>query len=107
MFDAQGTLTMPITARLRNYATLVAFSHTIFAMPFAAARIVAMLICMVAARTSAMAFNRWADRDIDAKNPRTASRPIQRGDVRAVEAIALTIASAAVFVFSASTLGTT
>ncbi|WP_394821910.1 UbiA-like polyprenyltransferase [Pendulispora albinea] len=113
---------MPLAARLRNYATLVSFSHTIFAMPFAAsavvlalsmphppltaARVVAMLICMVAARTSAMAFNRWADRDIDAKNPRTATRPIQRGDVRAAEALALTVASAAVFVFSASTLGT-
>jgi len=113
---------MALVARLRSYATLVSFTHTIFALPFAASavvlalamphppltatRVLAMLICMVSARTSAMAFNRWADRDIDAKNPRTASRPIQRGDVRPREALALTVASAAVFVFSASTLGT-
>ncbi|WP_394831968.1 putative 4-hydroxybenzoate polyprenyltransferase [Pendulispora rubella] len=111
-----------IVARLRSYSTLVAFAHTIFALPFAAsavvlalsmphppltaARVVAMLICMVSARTSAMAFNRWADRDIDAKNPRTATRPIQRGDVRPWEAAALALASAAVFVLSATTLGT-
>jgi len=113
---------MQVVARLRSYATLVAFAHTIFAMPFAAsavvlatavphppltaARLFAMLVCMVTARTSAMAFNRWADRDIDAKNPRTTSRPIQRGDVHAREALALAAGSGLLFVLSAATLGT-
>lgn len=116
------TAAMPLGKKLRSYGALVAFSHTIFAMPFAAsavilslkephlgltwARLAAMIVCMVAARTSAMAFNRWADRDIDAKNPRTVSRPIQSGAVRASEALALTMGSAAIFVLAAATLGT-
>ncbi len=113
-------MTAPL-ARVRRYAGLVAFSHTIFALPFAAtavvlartvphapltlARVFAMLVCMVAARTSAMAFNRWADRDIDAKNPRTRSRHVPSGDVRAGEALALAAGSGAVFLVAASTLG--
>ncbi len=113
---------MQVAARLRSYANLVAFAHTIFAMPFAAsavvlalalphppltvARVFAMLVCMVTARTSAMAFNRWADRDIDAKNPRTTTRPIQKGEVRAGEALALALGSGLLFVLSAATLGT-
>ena len=86
-------------ARIRRYAGLVAFSHTVFSLPFAAsavvlaravphvpltlARAAAMLACMVTARTSAMAFNRWADRDIDAKNPRTAGRHLPAGQLSA------------------------
>jgi 4-hydroxybenzoate polyprenyltransferase len=111
-----------IGQRLRAYGTLVSFSHTVFALPFAAsavvlavglphppltaARVIAMLVCMVAARTSAMAFNRWADRDIDAKNPRTQGRPIPRGDVGAKEALALAAVSGSLFIASAATLGT-
>jgi len=110
-----------LTTRVRRYAGLVAFSHTVFSLPFAAtavvlaltvphvsltgARLFAMLVCMVAARTSAMAFNRWADRDIDAVNPRTRSRHVPSGDVRAAEALALAIGSGAVFLVAAATLG--
>lgn len=110
-----------IATRIRRYAGLVAFSHTVFSLPFAAtavvlartvahvpltvARVFAMLVCMVAARTSAMAFNRWADRDIDALNPRTKSRHVPSGDVRAGEALALALGSGAVFLVSAATLG--
>jgi 4-hydroxybenzoate polyprenyltransferase len=108
-------------ARLRTYGGLVAFSHTVFAMPFAATalvlsraeahlpitalRIAAMVVCMVSARTSAMAFNRWADRDVDAKNPRTKARHIPAGEVSAASALTLTVASGAVFLGSAATLG--
>jgi 4-hydroxybenzoate polyprenyltransferase len=110
-----------VIARVRTYGSLVAFTHTIFAMPFAASavvlslavphqqptvlRLVAMVVCMVCARTSAMAFNRWADRDIDAKNPRTRTRHVPAGVVRAGEALALTIASALAFIAVAATLG--
>lgn len=110
-----------VLSKLRAYADLVAFSHTVFALPFAAtatvlahrephvpltpARVGAMLVCMVAARTSAMAFNRYVDRDVDEKNPRTKERPIQAGRVMAREALALTVASGLVFLLSASTLG--
>jgi 4-hydroxybenzoate polyprenyltransferase len=100
---------------------MVAFTHTVFAMPFAASavvlalavpherlsglRIVAMVVCMVCARTSAMAFNRWADRDVDAKNPRTRVRHLPAGVVRPVEALALAVVSALAFVAVAATLG--
>lgn len=108
-------------ARLRRWSELVAFSHTIFALPFAAssvvlalsephapmttARVLAMLGCMVTARTSAMAFNRYADRDVDAKNPRTAGRPVPSGRVSPREALALTLLSGLAFCGLAATLG--
>lgn len=112
---------MNVLARLRTYGNLVALSHTLFAMPFAASalvlahaetrasptplRVLAMVVCMVAARTSAMAFNRWADRDVDAKNPRTRMRHIPAGEVRPVEALVLTALSGLVFLGAAATLG--
>jgi 4-hydroxybenzoate polyprenyltransferase len=108
-------------ARIRTYGSLVAFAHTVFALPFAASavvlslrephvplglgRIAAMLACMVCARTSAMAFNRWADRDIDAKNPRTRNRHVPAGTVRSGEALALAVAAGLAFVAFASILG--
>lgn len=112
----------PAAARLRTYLELVRFSHTVFALPFAvmAALIAArrgidpavmgtgpagwlrpaagILVCMVAARTAAMAFNRLADRDIDAANPRTASRHLPRGDVAAGDVLLLVVGSCAVFI---------
>jgi 4-hydroxybenzoate polyprenyltransferase len=107
--------------RARTYGSLVAISHTVFAMPFAAAAVVlahavphvpltayralAMLVCMVAARSSAMAYNRYADRDVDARNPRTASRHIPRGLVSAREALVVTAVSGALFIGAAATLG--
>jgi 4-hydroxybenzoate polyprenyltransferase len=116
-----GDIVMNVISRIRTYGSLVAISHTIFAMPFAASavvlalaephvavtplRVAAMLVCMVAARSSAMAFNRWADRDVDAVNPRTKMRHVPSGQVKPGEALALTIVSALVFVASAATLG--
>jgi 4-hydroxybenzoate polyprenyltransferase len=113
---------MTLAARLRTYGSLVALSHTVFALPFAAAavvlaravphapltirRVLAMLACMVAARSSAMAYNRYADRDVDAKNPRTRARHIPAGLVTPREALVLAGVSGAVFIASAATLGT-
>ncbi len=112
---------MTSLARVRKYAGLVAFSHTIFSLPFAASavvlaravphvpltlmRAIAMLACMATARTSAMAFNRWADRAIDAENPRTKSRHVPSGEVGAAEALALALGSGAVFIVCAALLG--
>ena len=112
---------MTALVRLRTYGSLVAFSHTIFAMPFAASAVVlslrqphlaltpgrglAMLACMVCARTSAMAFNRWADRDVDAQNPRTRGRHLPQGLVQPREALGLAVLSAAGFLAAAATLG--
>jgi 4-hydroxybenzoate polyprenyltransferase len=110
-----------VISRVRTYGSLVAFAHTVFAMPFAASavvlalavpherltvlRVVAMVVCMVCARTSAMAFNRWADRDVDARNPRTRVRHLPAGVVRPGEALALAGVSALAFVAVAATLG--
>jgi 4-hydroxybenzoate polyprenyltransferase len=75
-------------------------------VPLTFVRVLAMLVCMVSARTSAMAFNRWADRDVDAKNPRTKTRHVPAGAVKAGEALALALGSGALFLVAAATLGT-
>ena len=80
---------------VKNYLSLIKFSHTIFALPFAllgyflaiqlpsggfAWRTLGLVVaCMVFARSAAMAFNRLLDRDIDRQNPRTATREVPAG----------------------------
>lgn len=78
---------------VRKYLSLVVFSHTAFALPFALIGytwgvlavgfdwtvLVKVLLCMVTARNAAMGFNRLVDRRIDARNPRTATREIPAG----------------------------
>ena len=92
---------------MKKYFSLVTFSHTIFAMPFAfigfflavtttdytfsALKLILMLLCMVFARNSAMAFNRYLDREIDAKNPRTKLRDIPSGRISSSAALTFTI----------------
>ncbi len=96
--------------RVRSYASLVKFSHSVFALPFAllsllaaaggrpSLRTVALVAgAVVAARTAAMAYNRFADRELDAANPRTAQREIPRGAVTPPAALALTAVAAAAF----------
>src|SRR3954468_7210744 len=79
--------------RLRSLLELIRFSHTVFALPFALSSaalawmdkpfhvldLAGILLCMVFARSAAMAFNRLADRDLDAANPRTAGRHLPAG----------------------------
>lgn len=90
--------------RIRYFLELIRFSHTVFALPFALLSAVlawaqpdsvfrwrdlaGILICMVTARSAAMAFNRLVDRDIDADNPRTAKRHIPAG-LLSVKAVTL------------------
>ncbi len=101
-------------SRVADYFSLVRFSHSVFALPFAlcgawlaaggppALRTLGLVVlCAVAARTAAMAFNRIADARSDAQNPRTAAREIPAGRVRAGAASALVLGSAAVFVAAA------
>ncbi len=99
---------------IKKYASLVKFSHTVFALPFAlvgyvyALRstetgfgwllLVEVVLCMVLARNAAMGFNRWADRDIDAANPRTAGREIPAGVVSPRAALWFVAVNAALFV---------
>ena len=111
---------------IQKYARLVKFSHTIFAMPFAMLSftyalwsnpsaeqssawwwltlLVQVVLCMVFARNVAMGFNRWADRDIDAKNPRTAEREIPAGVVKPRAALIFVGINALLFVVVASTI---
>ena len=102
---------------LRPWFSLVKFSHSIFALPFAltTAWIAAdglpemrvlfwICVCAVAARTAAMGFNRWLDRDIDAANPRTATREIPAGVLSPGAVLALVIASSAIFIGGAFAL---
>ncbi len=100
----------------KNYLSLVKFSHTIFAMPFAmigfclaiiryndlsisqlVIKFFLVLICMISARSAAMAFNRYLDRSFDAKNPRTAIREIPKGIISPDSALRFTILSCIIF----------
>jgi 4-hydroxybenzoate polyprenyltransferase len=99
---------------MKNYLSLVKFSHTIFAMPFALIGfflattetgkgfdwmlLLKVVLCMVFARTAAMAFNRWADRDIDSKNPRTANREIPAGSISATNALYFVVVNCLLFI---------
>lgn len=89
---------------MKHYLSLIKFSHTIFALPFAlvgfflasgpaggswSLRLLLLVVgCMVFARSAAMAFNRYLDRDIDAQNPRTRNREIPGGIISASSALA-------------------
>ncbi len=101
---------------MKKYFSLVTFSHTIFAMPFAFIgfflavsttphpfdwlKLLLMLLCMVFARNSAMAFNRYLDRDIDAMNPRTKVRDIPAGRISPASALTFTLVNCALFVIT-------
>ncbi len=105
--------------RVARFGRMVKFSHTVFAMPFAlaaaaiaarghgitVARIAAIILAMVGARTAAMGFNRIVDRRIDAKNPRTAGRELPTGQVSVTVATTLTLASIGLFIAAAAYLG--
>ena len=99
---------------MRNYLSLIKFSHTVFALPFALVGfvlgihypgvefdptvLVLILLCMVFARSAAMAFNRYADREIDAVNARTRQREIPAGVIPAKAALRFTVFSSISFV---------
>jgi 4-hydroxybenzoate polyprenyltransferase len=103
-----------LSAKVENYLSLVKFSHTIFALPFAllgfslatihandslSLKLLALVIlCMLFARNAAMSFNRWADRDIDEVNPRTAQREIPAQKIKHQSALLFCITNALLFV---------
>jgi 4-hydroxybenzoate polyprenyltransferase len=121
-------------SRFRNYLSLVKFSHTLFALPFAMIgfflgvygwknfpeiiwrndifetktsgasvlliRFMLVLICMVTARSAAMAFNRYLDRYFDARNPRTAIREIPRGIISPNSALRFVVFCCILFMFT-------
>jgi 4-hydroxybenzoate polyprenyltransferase len=111
--------------QVKNYFSLIKFSHTIFAMPFAmigfflgviynqehtinsapyiflyGVPFVFVLICMITARNAAMSFNRYLDRTFDAKNPRTSIREIPAGILKANSVLLFTIVNCILFIIS-------
>ena len=123
-------------SKIKNYLSLVKFSHTIFAMPFALIGfflgvrnlkevppvlyyrlanltvfeksifffshrwwlLILVILCMIFARSAAMAFNRWLDKNFDAKNPRTAVREIPAGVIKSTNALFFVIANCVLFI---------
>lgn len=115
---------------IKKYLSLVKFSHTIFAMPFAligfflgvfqytssipgwhskifpplfdwnnlSLKFLLVILCMIFARSAAMAFNRWLDKNFDAKNPRTAVREIPAGIIKANSALLFVTANCILFI---------
>jgi len=103
---------------LKNYLSLIKFSHTIFALPFALIgfslaisqrdytftwdKLLFVLLCMIFARNAAMAFNRYIDKDVDSENPRTAEiREIPNGTIKANSALLFVIVNCILFLGSA------
>ncbi len=106
-----------VFGRIKNYGSMVKFSHTIFAMPFALYGfflgltrtnhksdylvLLLIILCMVFARNAAMAFNRFADKNIDILNPRTAQREIPAGVISSRSALVFVIINSVLFIVAA------
>src|ERR1035438_5925492 len=104
-------------ARTRTTLEMIKWEHSIFALPFALTAVLLaanglpnwrtlgwILVAMVGARSSAMAFNRWADAELDAANPRTKSRAIPAGLLTREFVLGFTVLAAAVFIAAAAEL---
>ncbi len=107
-----------IVSDIRETADMIAFKHSVFALPFAVMSLITaaspgspslrvwlwVLVAMVSARTAAMSFNRLADHRLDADNPRTAGRSLPAGRLSRGFALSVTIAAAVLFVAAAGLL---
>lgn len=108
---------MSFVRSLGTTLEMIKWEHSIFALPFALTgamlasrglppwqKLLWIIVCMVTARSAAMAFNRWADADLDAANPRTRSRAIPAGLLSRRFVAVFTVAMAALFILAASQL---
>ena len=106
-----------ILQNIRTTLEMIKIEHTLFALPFAflgavlaargiptALQIIWITLAMVGARSTAMAFNRIADREFDARNPRTNTRALPAGILSTGFVLAFTIISAGIFLFAAAML---
>jgi len=106
-----------ILTKTRITLEMIKWEHSIFALPFALTAVLLaahghpgwrtlawIFVAMVAARTAAMAFNRWADADLDAANPRTTMRAIPAGLLTRQFVLAFTVAATVVFLIAAGQL---
>ena len=104
---------------IKNYLSLVTFAHTVFAMPFALIGffiglkemnfetykpwwelLILVVLCMVFARSAAMAFNRWLDAEFDSINPRTAVREIPAGIISKKNTMIFVVCNCAAFIIT-------
>ncbi|KAA6465426.1 4-hydroxybenzoate octaprenyltransferase [Acidobacteria bacterium AB60] len=112
-----GSTIFPLWGKTRITLEMIKWEHSIFALPFAlTATILAaggvprlrilgwILVAMISARSCAMAFNRWADADIDAANPRTRTRAIPAGHLSRAFVLGFTLACAAIFIAASAAL---
>jgi 4-hydroxybenzoate polyprenyltransferase len=106
-----------ILSKTRTTLEMIKWEHSIFALPFALTAVILaahglpawrivlwILIAMVAARSCAMAFNRWADAELDAANPRTRTRAIPAGLLSRQFVFGFTCVAALIFVLAADQL---
>jgi 4-hydroxybenzoate polyprenyltransferase len=105
-----------VTSRLKTLLELIRFSHTVFALPFALLSamlawnqpesvfrwqdLLGIVLCMIFARSAAMAFNRLVDQEIDADNPRTAGRHLPAGLISRRAVVVFTVICSLAFVAS-------
>jgi 4-hydroxybenzoate polyprenyltransferase len=105
--------TLKILEPLKTFSNLVVLPHSVFALPFALASLLTatqgkpslhllfwVVVCMVLARTTAMAYNRFVDADVDAKNPRTKNRDIPAGRIKLWQVRVITSVSGLGFVLA-------
>jgi 4-hydroxybenzoate polyprenyltransferase len=108
---------VPVLHNLSVTLEMIKWEHSIFALPFALCgamlaaggfpsphQLLWIIVAMVAARSAAMAFNRWADAAIDAANPRTSSRALPAGNLSATFVVAFVVVSSGIFILAASQL---
>src|SRR5215467_12116232 len=108
---------MAVLHNLRITLEMIKWEHSIFAHPFALSgamlaaggwpsvhQLLWIIVAMVAARSAAMAFNRWADAAIDAANPRTSARALPAGHLSPTFVVTFVIVSSLVFILAASQL---
>jgi 4-hydroxybenzoate polyprenyltransferase len=108
---------VPVFSNIRTTLEMIKWEHSVFALPFAlcgamlaagglptGSQLAWIVLCMVSARSAAMAFNRVADAQIDTANPRTATRAIPAGALSQTFVGVFVVASCAVFVAAASQL---
>src|ERR1039458_391607 len=106
-----------ILSKTRTTLEMIKWEHSIFALPFALTSVLLaanglpgwrtvawILVAMVAARSCAMAFNRWADAEIDAANPRTSNRAIPAGLLSREFVLGFTLLTAIVFILASAAL---
>ena len=108
---------VPVLHNLRVTLEMIKWEHSVFALPFALCgamlaaggmpsvhQLAWIVVAMVAARSAAMAFNRWADASIDAANPRTSTRALPAGHLSPAFVVTFVVVSSLVFVLAASQL---